>query len=703
MSINSYPVHNSLQLTTTGSSYTSFYVPYESAFMGYVDMALGTTGSSYSTFKVAGYQYLLGYITHIFDDYVNTLDSLNTDVTQTFDDYVNTTDFVNNGYSIFTDLVPVLDELKTDVVLTLEDYINVNDDLVSVTQLNDFVNILDELNVSIVKTFTEYTNCLDTADAFLYFDDYDSTIVGIMQPFQYEDTAIIRVSSTFEQEDTTNVGVRMYSLPDTTNASSVNNPFYPTIIMDGQVVTYNPLTAPSSYNSSTRDVWINNIAIGNFNYCNIYDYNINLDEAGGTWDIFADVPIGPLLGQVTICGLSGTTTRIKQEWSNSTYGYRSSGIFGNPVMSRPLNMIGDSLLFQLLTNPRTGIKPAEFFTTYAGAAQSIARLAGSGLNWYIADFPYIETFSQEGASIMDALNSVVSTVGGKLRWDGTNNYMAIYPPFTTGSFSIPSWKLVTAANGEQIGDISTGTAGVGSFGFQVYTNNIALGLGLPTDTVPDNQYNIQPVYTTSKAMSSEDPDIPIKVAADAVELYVQILVKEGFAGTAAYLTNNENEWFSLGSPALTNPYFKPNYTLGQQYSLIAYCNQGLFPANSEPIDNGNFVLRLGVRRYDPRAEFLAAKDLRDAQVKNQIARTVGQMRYIKSYVANFACQFFGALPIPGMRLEDVYICGTNKIEGGVVESVSLTSPGVLTIQAVQYSKIDFHANLAGATPQNPTG
>lgn len=167
------------------------------------------------------------------------------------------------------------------------------------------------------------------------------------------------------------------------------------------------------------------------------------------------------------------------------------------------------------------------------------------------------------------------------------------------------------------------------------------------------------------------------------------------------MTANEDEWFSLGSDSISNPYFKPSYTLGEQFRKELFLSSGLFPANSDPINNGNFVLRLGVRKYDPRAEFFAAKDLRDAQIRNQIARTVGQMRFVRNYVANFSCQFFGALPLPGMRLEDVTVCGINSIAGGVIESVSLVSPGILNIQAAQYAEINFHANLAGYSIQNP--
>lgn len=698
---NSSPVHNDLQLGNTSTTYSTFYSPYVSSFMGYTDLQLGNTSTTYSTFKLAGYQYLLGYIIHQFSDVVSISDTLTQEILLTFEEVVPIKDYLNNGYAIFDDPVAIADDILSNVTIYFEDVVSINDELVSLKSFDEVVAIYDELLVMSVKNFEEPVAITDSFEPFMYGDDYDSVLVSIMQQVQVEDTCIIGVSSVIQQDDSINLGIIQYSLPSTTNASSVSNQFAPTIILDGVIYTYNAITAPSSYGPETRDIFIDNIALGGINLCDVYDYNINLNGSGGTWEIFANAPVGALNATVTICGFAGTVTRIRTEFTNSTFGYRTSGIFGNPQMARPLNMIGDPLLFQLLTNPRTGIKSAEFFSTYAGAAQSIARVVGSSVFWYIADFPYIETFSQEGTSVMDALNSVVTTVGGSLRWNGDNGYSAVYPTQTIGSFSIPSWKLISAANGEQIYDISTGTAGVGSFGFQVYTNNIALGRGLPTESVPSTEFNIQPVYSTSKAMTTLDPPVPIKVSPDSVEAYVQILVKDNYAGTAAYLTSNENEWFSLGSPAITNPYFKPSYGLGEQYQLNLYCGQGLFPANSTPINNGNFILRMGVRKYDPRAEFFAAKDLRDAQVKNQIARTVGQMRYVRNYVANFSCQFFGAIPLPGMLLQDVSLCGTNTIAGGVIENVSLVSPGILNIQAAQYAKIDFHANLAGYSIQTP--
>ena len=46
-----------------------------------------------------------------------------------------------------------------------------------------------------------------------------------------------------------------------------------------------------------------------------------------------------------------------------------------------------------------------------------------------------------------------------------------------------------------------------------------------------------------------------------------------------------------------------------------------------------------------------------------------------------------------MRLLNYSICG-DTIDGGVIQSVNISSPGVLTINAAQFAEINFHANMA---------
>lgn len=699
------PFHNDFQLVNSASSYTSLVSQYINSRSGYTTLAAVGTSTTYSTdLKVTGYVYLQGFITHTFEDTVGIADSILLNDTRTFTDLAPLADSLNNGFTQLAEQAPISDTLDIQVVLTLEDTIPALDSLASIKSFEEFSPIADSLDITLVKTFTEYLSSTDSAEAFMYVDQGDSVVVGVIQQVQYDDQVLISVSNPMDFSDSVNLAVLPNSFPLTTNASSVTNPFLPTIIVDGTIYTYNASTAPTTYNSTTNFVNYLPAGIGGITLCDVYDYSLNLDTSGGTWSILANAPLGALGASVNVFGMTGTVTNVGWESSSSGAGYRSQGIFGNELLSRPMNMFswGTPGLYTLLTNPRGGQTSEQAFGTYAGAAYAIATRIGANLSWAINDFPYIDTFPQEGGSTGDALASIIASIGGSLRWDGGNNYSAVYPTQSTGVFSIPNSGLITAAKYDNIYNITTGTAGVGSFGFSTYTNNLALTTDLPATTIPADQFQVQPIITNSKALTVNDPPIIANVPPDSVEAYIQILVNEGQSGTgAAYVTTDPNQWFSLSGPGIANPYFRPDYGLAKSYQLKLYCDYTLFP-NLAVINNGNFVLRIGVRRYDPAAEYAAAKALRDAQIRNQIAKTVGQMRYVKGYDATVSCQFFGGIPLPGMRLQDVSLCG-NIVEGGVIQSVSLASPGTLTINASKFATINYHANLSSFSLQDVRG
>ena len=694
------PIHNALTAVASTSTYSSLTSPYETSPKAFVDLAAVSNTSSYALNKTSGYQYLMGAVTHTFEEVAAPLDQVYTDRVQGFEDVFNVTDILNNGYTFETDLLPILDEWHLDATQSFTEPVSSQDELAAGLSLDEFVPVADQLTSIQVKSFTELVGSTDNAYSFRYVDYYDTVVLQIEQRFQEDDTTVISVSAPYDNYDTTNIGVIPYSIPDTANASSISNPFTPTIIVGGAVYTYNASTAPSSYNSQTNFIGIDNAAIGGIDLCDIYDYSINLDYSGGTWSIFANAPVGGLGTAVTIFGLNGTITRVGKEYSSSQFGYRTEGIFGVEALSRPLNMLAfaNPSLFNLLTNPRTGVKSAQVFGTYAGAAAAIASIANIDLRWYVYDFPYIETFSQEGASAMDALYSLASTVGGTLRWDGGRKYSVVFPTQTVGSFSIPDGRIITNANTQTNYDITTGTAGVGPFGFNVLTNNVGLTTNLP-DTPSVDRGLIQPILICTKPLTAQDAPIIQNVPPDAVEAYIQILYpveSTDNQGNPQYVTRNENEWFSLGGPGLGNRYFYSDTggygNLAGQYQLKLRCDSTLLP-NAATINNGRFTLRMGVRRYNPLQEFLTLKDSRDAQIRNQIARTVGQMRFVKNYTTNLSSQFFGGVPMPGMRLLNYSICG-DTIDGGVIQSVNISSPGVLTINAAQFAEINFHANMA---------
>lgn len=102
----------------------------------------------------------------------------------------------------------------------------------------------DGLFTNIVKTFSEGVLGSDSVDAFPFFDVTDSMAIMVEPEFDTNDSAAIQVSGFMDASDTMDIVVSPTTLASVIDASSVSNPFLPTIIAGGVTYVTNPCTAP---------------------------------------------------------------------------------------------------------------------------------------------------------------------------------------------------------------------------------------------------------------------------------------------------------------------------------------------------------------------------------------------------------------------------------------------------------------------------
>lgn len=710
---NITPIHNFVINTGIGTSLTTlinFRVNNNQAFN---DIQLTTTGTGLiGNFKTSGFQYLSN--TH-FSPTVDPIDLLDEYLryhTIYADETLNLYEAINTGHVIQEDLLDILEEYLINYTVYCEEIIDFTEQFAATTLFEELISIIDEQLTIIKKTFTEILALKESTDPFLFFDVPDSTEIDVLIPFVIDDVTSIDIQLIEDEIDSTATNTNSFNLVTVTNASAIDNPFEPTIIMGGITYTSNTSTAPSPSYMITSDTyyvqWLN-AGIGGSNACDILNFNFTLDYNGGSFSITSQNPIGILGQSINIFGLKGTITEVGLEVSQSIIGYRTNGIFGNPRLNKQLQFLvyGNSHFLKLLTSQSLTTPPADAWQTARAAAQSIASITGVNLEWRVQDAPLRDLFAQASSTGLEALSSLANQVGATLRWDGNTKYVVAYPNFTEGYWEVPNQHLITESgiSYENILDLEYGVSGVGAITMTVYDTFDPTITNLPPTQEAEQagggvqDPDIQSILSITKPFTIDDPKSEKDLPLDTTNIYCQIVVTPTtFAGAAGnpeidsvnpngvvpgrFLTTDSNVWFHLGSISLTNSYIKL-LGPGGVYKPRLSIDYTLFP-NLSGINNGNFVMNFGIKRQDQGQAFAKAQDdLQNAQ-KDLLARTA--INFIKTYDGSINSYFFGSIPLPGMK-GYATACGT-QVEG-VIESVSLSSPGILAVRVAQYEKINF--------------
>lgn len=681
------PVHNGLQPLSTGSGHTG-YGFYSNSLTAYTGLATSASGSSHSTFKVSGYAYIdtaISTIVKQFDDPINCTDSL-INIPVSIEDYITNTD----------NLFVIVNFIKS-----FEDTFDSTDTLSTFSLLGDTVPQNDSLLTHYVKIFTETTQPLDTIEAIVPFYYISSCVVQSSPSFGLLGTTTVSVDGFENRYVGTSIVNVSTSIASVTNASSLDNSFLPTIIVGGVTYVTNACTAPPPGYVVTGDTYYvqySNTGIGGISFCQMTNSNLNLDYSGGSFSITSTEPLGISqfyqgnLGRtVDAYGLTGTITDFGESVNTSENFFITNGIFGNPNLNKPFNLItfGSSQYFSFI-NGQNSIQYApqiNSYTTIKGMAESIASLCGIRLSWLIPDAPYRDIFNQSGITGWEALSTLASQMGGQLRWNGYDKYIVCYPDYLFGSFDIPNSKLLTSSGMKYQWhqDMSYGVSGAGVLGVPTNVYFDPSTKTLPTNANVTPAEDIEIVGTITKPFTSDDPTITFDLPNDIVSVKIQILVKTGTVTAGArYVTDNPTIWFDLGTPSISNPYVTIT-KVGNSFVNQIKANYTLFP-NLTAINNGNFVMSFGIIRRSLQTQFESAQQDTDLLRRELQAKITGNIKYLKTYSGSVSFYFFGAVPLPGMFVSVNY-CG--KLVSGVIEQVSITGTGIVTIEVAQYLRINL--------------
>lgn len=680
------PVHNALQTLGSSSTHSASIPEYELSLTSFTALASSATGSSHSSFKTSGYIYI------------------NTAVSQfvkQFDDVIDYTDSLINLLEESSEPVQTTDSLLIYSIdyKYLEEAVSSTDDQASLSLLGETITCGDSLTTTWVKTFTDVISYTDTVIGVNPFSATGTLRISNTKLNDVNSSYVVSVDSYEDSTGSMDIATIIPGIAAVTNASSEDNPFLPTIILDGITYVTNACTAPPpGYVVTPTTNYINyiNSPIGASNFCSMTNSQLNLTSVGGSFTVATQQPLGATgvyqnnLGQtVSIYGLLGTVVDFGKAVDSSSNTFITSGIFGTPFLNKPFNLVtyGNTQYFSFLSSQNNlSLAPqVNSYTTIKGMAQGIANLCGIQLSWLIPDAPYHDIFGQSGLTGLEALNTLANQMGGQLLWSGDLNYIVAYPDYSFGAWSIPDSKLLSSS-GIRYNyhlDLGYGVSGSGVLGIptNVFFDTAEKTIPDTVDTQPEE--TIEKIGTVTKAFTIDDPTLIIPLPNDIVSVKIQILVNTGGVG-AQYVTTNPSIWYDLGSPGLGNPYVRIVKN-GNSYQNQLWANYTLFPSLAA-INNGNFVMSFGIVRRSLNPQFQEATVNTDLLRRELQAKILANIKFIKTYSATVSCQFFGSLPLPGMSTTITY-CGETIT--GVIESVSVSGSGIVTVEIAQYVRINL--------------
>lgn len=705
---NIFPVHKDFQTLGSGTTFNALVSPLASSARAFQSFKTLNSGTTFTSPASSGFQYIGGgspltVVTVASSEYATTVDNLQVTVgwTKSFTEYALGVDFLFTGTAALQENPPMGDALQLQVVKFFDEGAIGTDTLSGASNLTDNYPVGDSLAISIVKYFSEALVSTDEpVVAFPFFDFTDSYCVSVQPEFNLQDTNVISVDGYYDQSIGTDIVVKPNNLALVTSLTGSGNPFLPTIILDGITYVTNACSAPPpTYTPVAGVPYIGyvNSPIGGTTFCNLTGANLSLDYSGGTFNIASQNPLGAgttyqqnLGQQVSVYGLSGTITDFGKSLSSSANTFNTQGIFGTPNLNKAFTLLtyGAGQYFSFLTtNPTIQYAPPiNSYTTLKGMAEAIANLCGVTVSWLIPDGPYHDIFSQNGITGLEALNTLAAQMGGQVRWNGGTSYIVAYPDYYLGVWGVPIPNLLEAQGVRYSNhlDLSYGVSGSGVLGIptNAFFPSTIKPVPVNTDTAP--QENIQIIATVTKAFTEDDPGLTVDLPNDIVSVKIQILVKPGQATGARYVTDSPSTWFDLGSPGIGNDYVTIT-KVGNAFMNQLKANYTLFPSLGA-INNGNFVMSFGIVRTSLNEQFQAdATDL-DLQKREIQARIAANIKYIKTYSGTIVCKFFGTVPVPGMWASVTY-CGEEV--SGVIESVTITGAGIVTVEVARYFRINF--------------
>lgn len=720
---NIKPLHSASQPLGSNSTSTTFYSFYQSSPKAYQLATLLGTGSFSTDFRISGYLYIrtIGTTAASGMEGQGMVDTVSRVISRTVQEFIGSNDYSQPKNPSVPEGAGLFDQATRAVSRTIHEFIGSNDlsSFLKPFTVPESQGMVDQAFRLVSKTIHEFIGSTEVERAqSVVSKTYGTTITALVYGDQVYSTAI-QLKSPISANYSTQISGLTQTLVGATATGGTfvtpasggapvyqPNPFNPTASVHGTLL-FGP-TPVVDVSSTTVYINIPNSAIAGLSWKRLYNYGFNLDYAGGSFNLVSLDSVGSLAQQLQIFGLNGTITATGPIVNNQSYGYVTSGIFGSPKLNKQLNLIvagslintgGLTNLTQFLQQPRLQASTI---------AQAIASTCGISLNWAVRDVPISNFSFESGMNALSALNSLASRCAGVLRWSGNNTYTVAYPDRTFGAFVVPSPYLISAGGieGQNILDLETGIGGAvspnsayapnqGMYSLPIPAVNQSTGLGISQAPLSQSQGGVSaptvdPIGTVGRVLTSDDPAYYVPLPPDFLDVYCQILVKPGSTSfgsmVGTIVTDDHNQWFPLPAPGLNSPGIPNQSGLGQQSGRVQYSFVGnsympqavvdytLFPVGIPPVDAGNFVFSIGVtHRQIP----VSAND--------QVLPL--PIQYVRVFQGTINCVFYGVIPIPGMFASATVDSTTIS---GIIETVSFTPPGLLSIQVAQYRELQYN-------------
>ena len=523
-------------------------------------------------------------------------------------------------------------------------------------------------------------------------------------------TSLIRLDTNINTLGTVCNNVLADNLMPITIASSVLNASQPTLILEGDVIYSNPTTMPPNgltdakcYVGYACNALFTDKSLGNF-----FSWNLSIDGGKGSWNTKANMDWGTLGDVVYPFGLTGFIREEGREKTTGSFDYIKAGLFGTRNLNKPVAVIYNSVTAYTTLFPSQSLGPVNpaRWTTYGDAARCIAAqcidnskypiTTTVGLNWAIVDYPVSNLSFQAGQSGIEALVSLAESVGAKLRWNGSTQYTVKWPDEYTGTYTVPSCRLIRSMSSAHYLDLRTGLYNPGIY---MWPRNP--GTGMPTGVQvpiktkeavggPSFSRNLEQKYTTSKMMTSEDPPLLIDLPMDYEDVYIKIVTTTD--GDGQYVTFDPTQWFLLNATyndGSNRFYINYNDVLGVLQPQIRI-DHTLFPQTNTDLLSGHFNFIIGISRKTIGGS--------TSNNKQTVARTYLRYQFLPIRQYNVSCVFSGALPLPGMRLvASIDDFSITAADNAIIEHVDFSNPGIIGITAIQWARIEYYSNyLNGA-------
>lgn len=557
--------------------------------------------------------------------------------------------------------------------------------------------------------------------------DVDGVLILPLQ-FNLNMSTLLQTNSLIDSEYGTKLGTQGYinSFPSVdisilenyllpfTSVTAVGNIFEPTIILNGSYLVQNAATDPGGDISQTS-LYINikNAGLTGITACDLEGYSFTLDESGGNFNIVSSKTMGQLGATIDLYGFLGTITSTGQSLSNGQAGFTHRGIFGTPKLNRFFQylMSANTTMIPLLTNPSFLFPGANSWQSAKSIAQAIASTVGIELQWTVFDVPVSDFRIEANMTALDALSSMASRAGARLRWNGNNKYLICYPDQFFGYWTPPACSLISSEglSNENFLDLTTGIFGINQSILPAFNSRFEAGEKVieSTQLTPGASPQVQQVAKVKQKLESVDPPLIFDLPFDYDKVYIQILVSTaGETGGSNqvsiqnFVTRDPKEFFGMDVLGFANEYvFMTN--VGGAFIPQVKVDYKLFPSPNSSIDANNFVLTIACTRKQLAASAPISNSQQDA------AQGMAQeyYRFIKVYSGTFSCVFFGSIPVPGMwasaTIPNVRLRIPNNLGGydtitigdvtveGVIESVNFSFPGFITVSVAQYKRLRY--------------